>query len=70
MSDSYYDFKPVRMHRKVGVTLRLDVCRQLEELADITGANRSAIVAMAVTQFYQTTKLARGGNDNVAEVKK
>ncbi len=52
MSDNY-DFKPTRMHRKVGVTLRIDVCRKLEELVESTGSNRSAIVAMAVSQFYE-----------------
>lgn len=60
MSENFYDFKPVRMHQKVGATLRIDVCRQLEELAEITGANRSAVIAMAITNFYAQTKKMRG----------
>lgn len=51
MSENY-EFKPTRLHRKVGVTLRIDVYRKLEELVEKTGSNRSAIVAMAVSQFY------------------
>lgn len=65
MSENY-EFKPTRMHRKVGVTLRVDVCRKLEELVETTGSNRSAIVAMAVSQFYDRNN-SRGGSEVVTK---
>ncbi len=65
MSENY-EFKPTRMHRKVGVTLRIDVCRKLEELVETTGSNRSAIVAMAVSQFYERNKTG-GGSEIVVK---
>ena len=64
MSENY-EFKPTRMHRKVGVTLRIDVCRKLEELVETTGSNRSAIVAMAVSQFYDRNTTKGGSEVNV-----
>ncbi len=65
MGDNY-EFKPTRLHRKVGVTLRIDVCRKLEELVESTGSNRSAIVAMAVSQFYERNN-SKGGSEVVVK---